>query len=71
MLIFDEATANLDRDTAEAFARTVSRLRGSATVLFIAHHLPEGLNPDAVARIEPPRPTSTIVPVRAAGAVQP
>lgn len=71
VLIFDEATANLDRDTAEAFARTVSRLRGSATVLFIAHHLPEGLNPDAVARIEPPRPTSTIVPVRAAGAVQP
>jgi subfamily B ATP-binding cassette protein HlyB/CyaB len=55
ILIFDEATASLDRETAEAFARTVSRLRGSATVLFIAHHLPEGLAADAVARIEPRR----------------
>jgi subfamily B ATP-binding cassette protein HlyB/CyaB len=52
ILIFDEATASLDRDTAEAFARTVSRLRGGATVLFIAHHLPEGLAADAVARLE-------------------
>jgi subfamily B ATP-binding cassette protein HlyB/CyaB len=53
ILIFDEATASLDRETAEAFARTVSRLRGSATVLFIAHHLPDGLAADSVARIEP------------------
>jgi subfamily B ATP-binding cassette protein HlyB/CyaB len=53
ILIFDEATASLDRATAEAFARTVSRMRGSATVLFIAHHLPEGLAPDRVARLEP------------------
>jgi subfamily B ATP-binding cassette protein HlyB/CyaB len=52
ILIFDEATASLDRDTAEAFARTVSRLRGSATVLFIAHHLPEGLVTDSVARLD-------------------
>jgi len=37
---------------AEAFARTVSRLRGSATVLFIAHHVPESLAVDMVARIE-------------------
>jgi subfamily B ATP-binding cassette protein HlyB/CyaB len=53
ILIFDEATASLDQETAEAFARTVSRLRGSATVLFIAHHLPGSLAADAVARIEP------------------
>jgi hypothetical protein len=33
----------------------VSRLRGSATVLFIAHHLPDGLTADSVARIEPRR----------------
>ena len=52
ILIFDEATASLDRDTAEAFARTVSRLRGSATVLFIAHHVPESLAVDTVARLE-------------------
>jgi subfamily B ATP-binding cassette protein HlyB/CyaB len=52
ILIFDEATASLDRDTAEAFARTVSRLRGSATVLFIAHHVPDSLQADKVALIE-------------------
>jgi subfamily B ATP-binding cassette protein HlyB/CyaB len=52
ILIFDEATASLDRDTAEAFGRTVSRLRGSATVLFIAHHIPESLAADRVARLE-------------------
>ncbi len=51
ILIFDEATSGLDRETAEAFARTVSRLRGSATVLFIAHHLPEGLAVDRVANL--------------------
>jgi subfamily B ATP-binding cassette protein HlyB/CyaB len=58
LLIFDEATASLDRDTAEAFGRTVSRLRGGATVLFIAHHIPESLLPDNVARLEarPARP---------------
>jgi subfamily B ATP-binding cassette protein HlyB/CyaB len=52
ILIFDEATSGLDRETAEAFARTVSRLRGSATVLFIAHHLPESLAVDRVTRLE-------------------
>jgi len=52
ILIFDEATASLDRDTAEAFARTVSRLRGSATVLFISHHVPESLAADRVTRLE-------------------
>jgi len=56
ILIFDEATASLDRDTAEALARTVSQLRGSATVLFIAHHLPENLAVDRVARLEPRHP---------------
>jgi subfamily B ATP-binding cassette protein HlyB/CyaB len=53
ILILDEATSSLDRDTAEAFARTVSRLRGAVTVLFIAHHVPQGLAVDAVARMEP------------------
>lgn len=56
LLIFDEATANLDREAAEAFARTVSKLRGRTTVLFIAHHLPEQLAIDKVARLEGRRP---------------
>ncbi len=51
ILIFDEATSNLDRETAEALARTVNRLRGSVTLIFIAHNIPEGLAVDAVARI--------------------
>ena len=63
ILIFDEATASLDRDTAEALGRTVSRLRGSATVLFIAHHLPESLAADKVARLE--RGTGAAAPFEA------
>jgi subfamily B ATP-binding cassette protein HlyB/CyaB len=59
ILIFDEATASLDAETAEAFARTVSRLRGSATVLFIAHHLPDGLGASSVARLSPPAGAAT------------
>jgi subfamily B ATP-binding cassette protein HlyB/CyaB len=50
VLIFDEATSNLDPTTAEAFARTVNQLRGKATILFIAHHVPRGLQVDRIAR---------------------
>lgn len=52
ILLFDEATASLDRDTAEALGRTVSRLRGKVTMLFIAHQLPESLSVDLTARLE-------------------
>ncbi len=48
ILIFDEATANLDHHTAEHFARTIDRLRGKVTILFIAHQLPKGLQVDEV-----------------------
>jgi subfamily B ATP-binding cassette protein HlyB/CyaB len=37
VLIFDEATSNLDAQTAEAFGRTIESLRGKVTILFIAH----------------------------------
>lgn len=46
ILIFDEATSNLDTKTAESFARTVNALKGTATVLFIAHQVPAGLEVD-------------------------
>lgn len=46
ILVFDEATSQLDAKTAEQLAATVSRLRGRVTVLFIAHHVPESLHPD-------------------------
>lgn len=52
ILIFDEATASLDRATAEALGRTVSRLRGKVTLLFIAHQVPESLAVDTTARLE-------------------
>ena len=48
VLIFDEATSGLDAETAESFAKTVNRLRGEVTVVFIAHRLPRGLEVDAV-----------------------
>ena len=52
ILVFDEATANLDRETAEAFARTVNGLRGRVTMIFIAHHIPDGLAVDAITRLD-------------------
>ncbi|MDN5849913.1 MAG: peptidase domain-containing ABC transporter [Nitrococcus sp.] len=46
ILIFDEATSALDADTAAQFARTVNRLKGKVTLLFITHRLPAGLQVD-------------------------
>jgi len=51
ILIFDEATSGLDQQTAERFAQTVNRLKGVATVVFIAHQLPKGLAVDAVETV--------------------
>jgi ATP-binding cassette, subfamily B, bacterial HlyB/CyaB len=48
ILVFDEATSNLDAPTAERFALTVNRLKGKVTILFIAHHIPRGLAVDEV-----------------------
>jgi subfamily B ATP-binding cassette protein HlyB/CyaB len=46
VLIFDEATSSLDPKTAESLAQTVNTLKGTATVLFIAHQVPPGLQID-------------------------
>jgi subfamily B ATP-binding cassette protein HlyB/CyaB len=51
ILIFDEATANLDPQTAEHFARTINKLKGKVTMLFIAHQLPKGLQVDEVVTL--------------------
>ena len=51
VLIFDEATSNLDVETSEHFARTINQLKGSSTILFIAHQLPRGLGVDAIVRL--------------------
>ena len=51
VLIFDEATSNLDPPTAEHFAQTVNALKGRVTMLFIAHQLPKGLAVDEVVSL--------------------
>jgi len=51
ILLFDEATSSLDATTEEAFAKTVNRLKGKITMLFITHQLPAALNVDATIRV--------------------
>ena len=51
ILVFDEATSNLDSPTAESFAKTVNQLKGKVTMLFITHQLPKGLQVDEVVRL--------------------
>ena len=51
VLIFDEATSNLDSETSEHFGRTINQLKGGTTILFITHQLPRGLTSDAVLRL--------------------
>jgi subfamily B ATP-binding cassette protein HlyB/CyaB len=46
ILIFDEATSNLDVSTAEQLAQTINQLKGKATIVFIAHIVPRGLKAD-------------------------
>jgi subfamily B ATP-binding cassette protein HlyB/CyaB len=67
ILIFDEATANLDHETAEAFARTVNQLKGRVTMLFIAHQLPRALQVDEIVRLGTPAAPAPIRPVRVSG----
>ena len=49
ILIFDEATSNLDDETANAFGETINQLRGRVTILMIAHKLPPSI--EAVATL--------------------
>jgi len=51
ILIFDEAASNLDRSTAEQFARTINQLKGKVTILYITHQLPKGLEVDEVVTL--------------------
>ena len=54
ILLFDEATSNLDLQTAEHFAKTINALKGQVTMLFIAHQIPKGLKLDGVVQIGNP-----------------
>ncbi len=51
ILIFDEAVSNLDSQTAEHFARTINKLKGTVTMLFITHQIPQGLKVDEVIEL--------------------
>ncbi|MBZ0094472.1 MAG: peptidase domain-containing ABC transporter [Sulfuricella sp.] len=51
VLIFDEATSNLDAHTSEHFAKTINQLKGKATILFIAHQVPKGLQVDETVMV--------------------
>jgi len=54
VLVFDEATSNLDQPTADHIARTVNALKGQVTLLFISHQMPKGLATDVAIRIAEP-----------------
>jgi len=51
ILVFDEAVSNLDSQTAEHFARTINKLKGKVTMLFITHQIPRGLQVDEVIEL--------------------
>ena len=51
ILIFDEAVSNLDQHTAEHFAKTINKLKGQVTMLFITHQIPRGLMVDEVIEL--------------------
>ena len=51
ILIFDEAVSNLDQQTAEHFAKTINKLKGQVTMIFITHQVPRGLLVDEVVEL--------------------
>jgi len=51
ILIFDESTSNLDKQTAEQFVATANQFRGRISMIFITHDLPKNLQVDEVVRI--------------------
>jgi subfamily B ATP-binding cassette protein HlyB/CyaB len=63
ILIFDEATSNLDPSTADQIGRTINALKGKVTILFIAHALPKTLHVDHTVRIGE---RATVVPLNRA-----
>jgi subfamily B ATP-binding cassette protein HlyB/CyaB len=52
ILVFDEAVSNLDQETAEHFAKTINKLKGQVTMLFITHQIPKGLQVDEVLSLD-------------------
>lgn len=70
VLLFDEATSNLDQATAESFAKTIESLRGKVAILFITHARIGALKFDRVITLGGVTPTGArqLAPVPQAGA---
>jgi len=52
LLILDEATSSLDAQTEVAISKAMSRLRGDATIIMIAHRLSSVKNADQVVYLQ-------------------
>lgn len=52
ILVFDEATASVDRKLAQSLIETVNGLRGRLSIVFIAHELPPGLRYDRLIELK-------------------
>ena len=48
LLVLDEATSSLDAETEDSISKAISSLRGSTTVVMIAHRLSTVRNADLV-----------------------
>jgi len=68
LLILDEATANLDPETASAITKTLRGLRGEMTILAVSHQMALLESADVVYRIENGRATPVPLESAAAGA---
>ena len=51
ILIFDEVVSSLDQPNAEHFVRTINKLKGKVTMMFITHQIPRGLLVDEVVEL--------------------
>jgi ATP-binding cassette, subfamily B, bacterial HlyB/CyaB len=62
VLIFDEAVASLDDESAAHIAQTVNGLRGKVTMLFITHKLPAALQVDSWIQLKPAKTVARLWP---------
>ena len=52
LIVFDEATSSLDGATEEAISKAIAELKGTVTVIMIAHRLSTVRNADLVVYLE-------------------